>query len=225
MSYRKKPIPAIVKDDVEVIPYTIWGRTANVILRVPTELTFHDIDLYDRPLVTANTSWVNYHFRDDQQSSVFQSALMWKRLLYSFRTHRTMLAHESFVSSTFSLKEQLCGFENLRLWRDEEAGFTVAMIHYSPNIHEGYLTFRLGGPGTVAKAVDDGEKWVKIKRLNIVLESGKLSPSRSPASPSSQGSGKRKSKDSKIIAAIKIEFSSIEDKYKFLEICGKVRGR
>ena len=210
----------IVEDDTEVIPYTVWGRTDRVILRFPTELIYHDIDIHDKPLKTAKTSWVNYHFKDEQGSRAFQSALMWKPLLHSFCTRRTMLAHESFVSSAFAFQEQLCGLENLRLWRDEEASSTIAMIHYSPTIHEGYLSFRVTGPGTTAKIIDDGERWVKVRKLNIVLAPKITSASPSPMSSSPEVSGKGK-RDGKKIPAIKIEFSTPEEKYKFLEVCSK----
>ena len=210
-----------VEDDIEVVPYTVWGRTDSVVLRFPTELIHHDIDIHDKPLHTAKTSWVNYHFKDEQGSRAFQSALMWKPLLHSFCTRRTMLAHEGFVSSAFSFQEQLCGLENLRLWRDEEAGSTIAMIHYSPNIHEGYLSFRVSGPGTTAKIVNEGEKWVKVKRLNIVLGTKILSASPFPKSPSPEGGGKGKRSEGKKIPAIKIEFSTPEEKYKFLEVCSR----
>jgi len=213
-----------VDDDTEIIPYTVWGKTTSVVLRVPTELRYHDVDLLDKPLSTAKTSWVNYHFRDDQGSMTFQSALMWKRLLYSFRTRRTMLSHEGFVMSTFSFQEQLCGLENLRLWRDDEAGSTIAMIQYSPRFHEGYISFRLSGPGTIAKAVDDGERWVKIKGLNIVIKPKCVSVTTSPNPSSPDGGSRSKKTEPKNIRAIRVDFSSSEEKYKFLEVCGRAKG-
>ena len=214
-----------MEDDVEIIPYTVWGNTASVVLRVPTELKFHDIDPCDKPMLTANTSWVNYRFRGERESAAFQSALMWKRLLYSFRTQRTVLSHESFILSTFSFREQLCALENIRLWRDLETGSTIAMIQYSPSFHEGYLSFRLSGPGTVAKIIDDGDKWVKVKRLNIVLEPNAASAPTSPSSPSSNSGSRGKKMETKKITAIRVEFSSAEEKYKFLEVCGTRKGR
>lgn len=212
-------------DDEEIIPYTIWGNTTSVVLRIPTELKFHNFDIEDKPFLTPKTSWVNYHFRNDKDSMLFQSALMWKRLLYSFRTRRTMLTHEGFVMSTFSFSEQLCAFENLRLWRDDEAGSTIAMIHYSPNFYEGYLSFRLSGPGTVAKVVDDGDKWVKVKRLNILLKPKprSLSPSATSSSPEIDGRGKKS--ETRKITAVKVEFSTAAEKYKFLEVCNKAKER
>lgn len=214
-----------VDDDVETIPYTVWGNTTSVVLPMSTELEFHDTDIDDKPLISAKTSWVNYHFQDEKDSMMFQSALMWKRLLYSFRTQRTMLAHEGLLTSAFSLKEQLCVFENLRLWRDDEAGSTVAMIHYSPSFHEGYLTIRLSGPGTVAKIVDDGDKWVKIKKLNIVFEPKAGSRSSSTVSHSSEASDRGKKSENRKISAVRIEFSSAKEKYKFLEVYNKAKER
>lgn len=218
-------ILTVVEEDAEIVPYTVWGKTDSVVLRIPTELTFHDLDIDDKPLTIARTSWVNYHFRDEQDSKAFQSALMWKRLVHSFCTRRTMLSHDSFVSSTFSFQEQLCGLENLRLWRDEEASSTIAMIHFSPSFHEGYLTFRVNGPGTNAKVVDDGEIWVKIKKLNIVLEPRVASSSPWPKSPGPEGSGKGRKTEGKKIPAIRVEFSSLPEKLTFLEVCGRTRAR
>ena len=31
----------LVVDGEEIIPYTVWGNTEKVVLRVPTELQFH----------------------------------------------------------------------------------------------------------------------------------------------------------------------------------------
>ena len=211
----------LVEDDTEVIPYTIWGKPASVVLRFPTQLIFHDVDILEKPVSIAKTSWVSYHFKDDEGSKAFQSALMWKRLLQSFCTQRTMLAHEGFLPSTFSFQEQLCGLENLRLWRDDEADSTIAMIHFSPMFHEGYMSFRISGPGTVAKAVDDGDKWVKIKKLNINLEPRIASTPSSPRSPNPEVGGKGKKAEGRKIAAIRVEFSTIEEKIAFLGFFSK----
>ena len=209
-----------VNDDAVVIPYTVWGKTKNVVLRFPTELVYHTLDVRDKPIHTAKTQWVTYRFQDEQDAKAFQSALMWKRIEYSFCTRRTMLTHEGFVSATFSFQEQVCGLENLRMWRDEEESFTIAMIHYSPMFHDGYLSFRIAGPGTTAKAVDDGERWVKIKRLNIIIEAKEPRSSPSPTPSSPQDGGRPKKARVKKVSAIRIEFSTPEEKYKFLEVYG-----
>lgn len=202
----------VVFDDVEVIPYTVWGNTTSVVICVPTELKFHDVDIKDKPLSLSKTSWVSYHFKDEESSRIFQSALMWKRLSHSYRTHRTLRVHDGIFSS-FAFQEQLCGLENLRLWKDEEGRFTTAMVHYTPSFREGYLVFRLCGPGTTVSVRDDGEKWIKIKGLSVSTEPdvcGNRSPEDSsgfdpPSSPR------------KPITGIKIEFSTLREKYKFLE--------
>ncbi|KAL9037202.1 MAG: hypothetical protein Q9214_005805 [Letrouitia sp. 1 TL-2023] len=202
----------IVFDDIEVIPYTVWGNTTSVVICVPTELKFHDVDIKDKPLSLSKTSWVSYHFKDEDSSRIFQSALMWKRLSHSYRTHRTLRVHDGIFSS-FAFQEQLCGLENLRLWKDEEGRFTTAMVHYTPSFREGYLVFRLCGPGTTVSVRDDGEKWIKIKGLSVSTEP--------------EVRGNRSSEDSsgfdppssprKPITSIKIEFSTLREKYKFLE--------
>ena len=56
----------IVADGEEVIPYTVWGNDSKVVLRVPTELRFHDTSLDANPLSVAKTSWVNYIFEHER---------------------------------------------------------------------------------------------------------------------------------------------------------------
>ena len=52
----------VVTDGEEIIPYTVWGNDLKIILRVPTELKFHDTTLDAKPLSVAKTSWVSYIF-------------------------------------------------------------------------------------------------------------------------------------------------------------------
>ena len=56
----------IVEDGEEIIPYTVWGNDAKVVLRVPTELKFRDTAEDSNPLQSARTSWVNYIFEHER---------------------------------------------------------------------------------------------------------------------------------------------------------------
>lgn len=46
----------------EIIPYTVWGNSAKVIMRVPTELKFYESHLDSSPSKVAQTGWVSYAF-------------------------------------------------------------------------------------------------------------------------------------------------------------------
>ncbi len=51
-----------------MIPYTVWGNKSKVVLRVPAELKFHDIDFNAKPKEIVKTSWINYVFEDERGS-------------------------------------------------------------------------------------------------------------------------------------------------------------
>lgn len=53
-------------DGEEVIPYTVWGNKSKVVLRVPAELKFHDVNSNPKLKETVNTSWINYVFEDER---------------------------------------------------------------------------------------------------------------------------------------------------------------
>lgn len=53
-------------DGEEVIPYTVWGNPSKVVLRVPAELKFYDVDSNSEPKETVETRWINYIFEDER---------------------------------------------------------------------------------------------------------------------------------------------------------------
>ncbi|KAL9100582.1 MAG: hypothetical protein Q9163_004056 [Psora crenata] len=220
-------IPAAVSlrlklvDGVEIIPYTIWGKEKKVVIRTPAELKYHALSTRDKPLNIAKTEWVNYVFETEKGADDFQSTLMGKRLLHSFKTRRTLRIHDSIVSTAFAFKEQLCGLENMRLWSDlgEGDGSVLAMIHYSANFKSGYLAFRLSGPYTKTQVKDDGGKWVEVKGLEVSpATSGTDMRAVRKRTASSDASKTPKQKNQKKINGVKIEFDDVADKMRFLEL-------
>ena len=62
---RKVRLQQRLLDDEEIIPYTVWGNTTKIVLRVPTELKYHGFTTLDKPVEIAKTGWVNYVFEDE----------------------------------------------------------------------------------------------------------------------------------------------------------------
>jgi formamidopyrimidine-DNA glycosylase len=73
-------------------------------------------------------------------ANLFQSAIMGKTLLLSVQTNRTLRVHEG-IAGTFAYQEQMCALENLRIWKDQDSNGVLAMIHYTPQFRDGYMTF------------------------------------------------------------------------------------
>ena len=48
-----------------MVPYTVWGATNKVTLRIRSVLKFHDVTFDARPTHTIESSWVNYIFPDE----------------------------------------------------------------------------------------------------------------------------------------------------------------
>lgn len=56
----------LVADGESIVPYTCWGTKSKVTLRVKSVLKFHDVVHGAKPLATAETSWVNYIFENEE---------------------------------------------------------------------------------------------------------------------------------------------------------------
>ena len=54
-----------VPDDGEIVPYTVWDNHTKIVLRLKTELQYHDVSPDSRPMRKAETAWVNYVFADE----------------------------------------------------------------------------------------------------------------------------------------------------------------
>jgi len=117
------------------------------------------------------------------------------------------------IGGTFVFAEQLCGLENLRLFQDEQTGGVLAMIHYSPSFYDGYLAFYLNSTQNPLRIRDEDEKTIRVKGLNISVDdpSSMIRRDSTPA-PSKKSKPKH---DHKNVKAVKIEFSTPEDKQLF----------
>ncbi|KAI9762661.1 MAG: hypothetical protein M4579_000279 [Chaenotheca gracillima] len=208
-------------DGQQVIPYTVWGASEKISIRIDSMLKFHDVSFDASSLDTVKTSWVNYVFRDEDSSVAFQNALMDKKLLLSVKTKKTIRIHDG-LAGTFAYQEQMCALENLRIWQDHSTHAAIAMIHYTPQFRDGYLTFFLNSSRDPIKVREDGDRAVKIKGLNVPLKD-KESLSRAPTSPDLQGHTP-KPKSEKMIRAARIEFITEEDRRIFLEKVREVQG-
>ena len=62
---RKVRLQQRLLDDEEIIPYTVWGNTTKIVVRVPTELKYHGFTTLEKPVEIAKTKWVNYIFEDE----------------------------------------------------------------------------------------------------------------------------------------------------------------
>ncbi|KAI9729948.1 MAG: hypothetical protein M1834_006145 [Cirrosporium novae-zelandiae] len=192
---RKARVQQELGENQEIIPYTVWGNTEKVSIRVPTNLTFHDTVIDAKPLHIHSTSWVNYVFHNQHSATLFQNALMGKTLILSVKTNKTLRTWDNKIENTFSFQEQLCGLENLRLWQDQDSGNVLAMLHYSAQFRDGYMAFYVNSMQNPVKIKDDGDKWVRIRGLSIplapkggALPPGGLGASRRPSLATDPGS-------------------------------------
>ncbi|KAL9006899.1 MAG: hypothetical protein Q9188_000354 [Gyalolechia gomerana] len=214
-----------------IIPYTLWSNEVKVIIHHPTELRFFADSNSEKPHRTTKTSWVNYAFDTVLTSADFQSALLSPlQLVRTLPTTRTLRLHKSPFVRTFSPRLQLCGLENLRVFRDAtDPNCLVCMIHYSPNFRplngEEYIMFRLYPPPRNSVRIrEDAERCVKIKGLDIrgspAIEQKKKG--RAPVSQTEQI--KEEAYRTHNIEKIKIEFESGKEKRQFLEMTRELQG-
>ncbi|KAL8839762.1 MAG: hypothetical protein Q9170_001633 [Blastenia crenularia] len=214
-----------------IIPYTLWSNELKVIIRRPSKIRYFTNLKSNSPYKTTHTSWVNYRFDSVSTSADFQSALLSPfQLITTIPTTRTVRLHNSPFVRAFSSRLQLCGLENLRMFRDAtDPNSLVCMIHYSPNFRpvndEEYILFRLYPPPRNSVRIrEDGEKCVKIKGLDI------------RGSPANEQAKKGKAPQSKVerleeeaygshsIEKIKIEFESRKEKQQFLQMTRELQG-
>ncbi|KAI9806341.1 MAG: hypothetical protein M1825_006456 [Sarcosagium campestre] len=127
-------------DAENTVPYTTWGSSCKVVIRVKSTLKFHDVVHDAKPLRVAESSWITYEFTKTPDSDAFQSAVMQKTLLLSLPTNKTLRVHDGIVGA-FAYQEQMCALENLKIWHDMDEGSVLAMIHYTPQFADGYLCF------------------------------------------------------------------------------------
>ena len=71
---------------------------------------------------------------------MLQTALAGKTLLLSVKAHVTSGFFKD-VTGHDTLEAQLCGLENIRLWQDPETKAVQAMVRYTTEFKDKYLTF------------------------------------------------------------------------------------
>ncbi|KAL8801459.1 MAG: hypothetical protein Q9182_004425 [Xanthomendoza sp. 2 TL-2023] len=224
--------PHRVPHGINVIPYTLWSNQKKVIIRHPTDLRYYRDTRSDTPpYKTMETSWVTYSFNSISAASDFQSTLLSPlQLVKSFPTSRTMRLHPSPFVRAFSPRLQLCGLENLRVFRDaNDPNCLVCMIHYSPNFRpsksEEYIVFKLYPPPRISVRIrEDGESCVKIKGLDIRgfpagEQAKKFKTLQTPVEQLEE-----EAYGSHSIEKIKIEFESGKEKREFLELTRELQG-
>jgi hypothetical protein len=175
-----------------------------------------------KPLKTAETSWLNYYFADEEckcpyspnfinhtyplsvASRRFQTLLYNRNLVRTFKTEKTTRVHEGFTH-IIAYQEQMCGIENLRIWHEEDTASVMAMIHFSAMFRPGYLKFYINNALQPIKVRDEGGRVIKIKGLRI---------------PVAEKRDRRASETDKkkMITAAKIEFANEEEKIAFIEL-------
>ncbi|KAL9016691.1 MAG: hypothetical protein Q9185_005970 [Variospora sp. 1 TL-2023] len=226
--------------ETNAIPYTIWGNQNQVIIPHPTELRFYKTSKSASSHRTVKTSWVTYHFQSATTAADFQSALLPPLLLIcTLPTSRVVRIHNSPWVRTFSPRLQLCGLENMRIFKDlSDPNCLVCMIHYSPNFRplndEEYIVFRLYPPPRNSVRIrEDGESCVKIKGLDIRGTSVVEEKKRKGKLPQQQQQQQQQSQVEQLeqeaygscgIEKIKIEFNSGKEKQEFLDLTRELQG-
>lgn len=201
-----------------------------VIIRHPTELRYFANSDSEKPQRRLETSWVTYTFDSASTSAEFQSALLSPlQLIQTLPTTRTSRLHNSLFVRTFSPRLQLCGLENLRVFRDaSDPNCLVCMIHYSPNFQplngEEYIVIRLyPPPRNTVRIKEDGENCVKIKGLDI-RGYPTIKQQRNGQGSLSQVKQIEEAYGSQSIEKIKIEFESGKEKRQFLGMTRELQG-
>lgn len=201
-----------VDNQADTIPYTGWGDTVKVAIRMNARLTFHDISPDAGHPEHVQTSWTNYVFERHTGSTSFQSALIDRTLTMSVRTVKTTRVHDG-ITGIMKENEHLCGLENLRVWMDQGTGEVFAMIHFKPQFRIGYMIFQLNSAVHPLMLKEDGHRNVKITGLDMPAEGRRSSHSRFPK----KGSENEKSKPDKRSGSIRIEFATEEERDLFVQ--------
>jgi hypothetical protein len=192
---------------VETIPYTAWGDTLKVAIRQKSTLKFHTLS--ESPPETVQTNWISYVFLSETGSASFQSTLLDRTLLLSVRTSKTVRVTGGLVSS----QEQLCGLENLRLWKEADSGKVWGMIHFKPQVRVAYLTFQLNSTLHPLQVKEDGHRGVKIQGIELPTDARRPSH---PPKASKGDSGKKPD--------VKIEFATEAERNVFVKRFKEVQG-
>ncbi|KAL8639171.1 MAG: hypothetical protein Q9228_003767 [Teloschistes exilis] len=145
-----------------------------------------------------------------------------------------MRLHPSPFIRAFSPSLQLCGLENLRIFKDAtDPGCLVCLIHYSPNFQPSdgaeYIVFRIyPPPRNTVRIREDGGKRVKIKGLDIrgtaASELQKQKRRKEGGKESRVERAEEEAYGSESVEKILIEFEAEEGKRVFLGLTRELQG-
>ena len=122
------------------------------------------------------------------------------------------------ITGPFTLAEQLCGLENLRIFYDPHKDITSGMLHFTSDFQDSYLTFPLDSVREQIRVSEDNETTIRIKGLKIPVPNKgrrRSSATEKPGTPTS--------KAEKLIRGAKIEFYTPQDKQAFMTKLAEVQ--
>ena len=218
----------------ETIPFHSFFDPEKISLGQETAIRLHSKTWGAQTLSEINTSWANYHFESPQVANSFQSAIFGRLALDSFKTEKTLVLHEGF-KATFAFEEAMCVMERMRIFEEDGVampganGGVMALVHLSASFGEGWLKWWINSSRQRIKVKDEGGRGVKVKGIDVVIAKvgpkGLLERRDSLAgggSPPLEGGGpKRKEEKTQRIKGMKIEFSSEEEKIRFIKLVGR----
>ncbi|KAK5109457.1 hypothetical protein LTR62_007017 [Meristemomyces frigidus] len=164
----------------ETVPYCSTFDPLKVSLPPPEgagseiALKFHAETWGDMLKEEKKTNWVNFVFVTETDAISFQSAVFGRTLLGSYRTTKTTVIHEG-LKGAFAFEEQFANIEMLRLWEDDgistpgAAGGVMALMHVSSNFGDGWARFWINGSKQQVRVKNDGEKWARVKGIDITV--------------------------------------------------------
>lgn len=197
----------------EQVPLQSFFTPEKISLSGNTRLQYYSVTWGEYPSSDTHTNWINYIFGNQRCAASFQSAVFGRNLLDTFKTEKTTVIHKG-IRGAFTFEEQMCGIENLRLWEEDgvslpgAAGGVFALIHLSPSFGEGWIRFWVNNSNHLIRVKNDSGRMVKVKDLNIITTK--------PGSAQKNPSGK-------IVAGIRIEFTSDEEKRRFLALVSRAQ--
>lgn len=208
-------------DYPESVPWSSYFSPEKVSLSGDIILHHHGHTWGDPILTATKTNWINYIFEPADAATNFQSAIFGRKLLQTFKTEKTTVHHQG-LRAAFAFEEQMCGIETLRLWEEDgvslpgAGGGVLALIHFSPSFGESWCQFWINSSRHPVRISNDSGRYVKIRDIDIgVIHVGaRKDPS----------SNQRRTTQKKV-TGMRIEFSSLEEKGRFLEFCGRVMER
>ena len=116
------------------------------------------------------------------------------------------------ITGAFTLAEQLCGLENLRIFYDPRTDVTSGMLHFTSAFQDSYLVFPLDNVRAQIRVKEESDTTIRIKGLRIPV----MNQARRRSSATEKPSTPTATKADKIISGVKIEFYTPQDKQAFM---------